>query len=248
MKYIKIFEDFNNHSDLKDLILAVSESPVHIKTLNSFQIWQCENLDEAGLNDLKERLSYLDLDAFDCGKYYESGTEIGHRLIICEKGKVNLIPVDTYGEKVADIFRKYPASWFFYSIFDVVWEYDYRDSEYDYRGSETLYSYLAVTSKKSTVRELLDIHIDYQPKMSFDLNITSPSVDNNQIKTQSVYESTNGSPWSFYDQTYISGNDCSILDYVSHGVNEVQDKLSHQLFFKYMEEKGINPKVGSWAR
>ena len=25
-KYIKIFEDFNNHSDLKDLILAVSES------------------------------------------------------------------------------------------------------------------------------------------------------------------------------------------------------------------------------
>ena len=46
MKYIKIFEDFNNHSDLKDLILAVSESPVHIKTLSGFQIWQCENLDE----------------------------------------------------------------------------------------------------------------------------------------------------------------------------------------------------------
>ena len=228
MKYIKIFEDFNNNTGLKDLILAVSESPVHIKTLSGFQIWQCENLDEAGLNDLKERLSYLDLEAFDCGKYYESGTEIGHRLIICEKGKVNLIPVDTYDEKVADIFRKYPASWFFYSIFDVVWEYDYR---------------------KSTVRELLDIHIDYQPKMSFDLNITSPSVDNNQIKTKSVYESIHGSPWSFYDQTYITGYDCSILDYVSrYGVNEVQDKLGHQLFFKYMEEKGINPKVGSWAR
>jgi hypothetical protein len=228
MKYIKIFEDFNNNTGLKDLILAVSESPVHIKTLSGFQIWQCENLDEAGLNDLKERLSYLDLEAFDCGKYYESGTEIGHRLIICEKGKVNLIPVDTYGEKVADIFRKYPASWFFYSIFDVVWEYDYR---------------------KSTVRELLDIHIDYQPKMSFDLNITSPSVDNNQIKTKSVYESIHDSPWSFYDQTYITGYDCSTLDYVSrYGVNEVQDKIGHQLFFKYMEEKGINPKVGSWAR
>ena len=81
MKYIKIFEDFNNHTGLKDLILAISESPVHIKTLSGFQIWQCENLDEAGLNDLKERLSYLDLEAFDCGKYYESGTEIGHRYI-----------------------------------------------------------------------------------------------------------------------------------------------------------------------
>jgi hypothetical protein len=225
-----MFEDFGSErdSEIKDLILSVSESPELVRSWEDMEVWQCEDMDEGRLVELKEKLSYIHLEAFDCGKYYESGTEIGNRLIICEKEKVNLIPVDTYGEKVADIFRKYPASWFFYSIFDVVWEYDYR---------------------KSTVRELLDIHIDYQPKMSFDLNITSPSVDNNQIKTKSVYESIHGSPWSFYDQTYISGHDCSILDYVSrYGVNEVQDKLGHQLFFKYMEEKGINPKVGSWAR
>ena len=221
MKYIKIFEDFNNPTDLKDLILSVSESPVHIKTLSGFQIWQCENLDEAGLNDLNERLSYLDLEAFDCGKYYESGTEIGHRMIICEKGKVNLIPINKYGDKIARVFLEHPVSWLFYSLYDVKWKFDY---------------------VKKTVRDHLVISFDYSP-------VSDLRPFRQSLRSRTVYDSVYGKPWSFEDQIYITHHDCQIFETISRfGVNEVQDLLSHRCFFEYMNKECMSPKIGSALR
>lgn len=234
MRYIKLFEGFVGVSsfdpEVKDMILAVSEKPDYVGGFSCFHFWQCETMDEERLADLNERLSFIGLEAFDGDSYYENGTEVGRRLIICDEGKVNLIPVDTYGKAVAEMFDKYPSSRFFYSIFDVEWEYNHR---------------------KSDVRQVLEIRVSYMPKTGFDVLGSSPSVDATQSKiiTKSVYETSHGAPWEFYDQTYIIKADCPILDYINRfGVNEVQDRLGHYLFFTYMDKKGVKPlRTTGWG-
>ena len=221
MKYIKIFEDFSSEAEIKDLILSVSESPELVRSWQDIQVWQCEDMYDNRLAELKERLSYLDLDAFDCGKYYESGQEFGHRLLICEKEKVNLIPIDKYGDKIARVFREHPFSWLFYSLYDVKCKFDY---------------------VKKTVRDHLVISFDYSP-------VSDLSTFRQSLRSRTVYDSTYGTPWSFDDQIYITQHDCQIFETISRfGVNEVQDLLSHRCFFEYMNKEVKSPDVGSALR
>ena len=224
MRYIKTFEDFGSgrDSEIKDLILSVSESPELVRAWEDVQVWRCEGLDDGRLAELKERLSYLDLDVFDCGKFYENGQEVGHRLLICESGKVNLVPVDKYGDKIARVFREHPFSWLFYSLYDVEWKFDY---------------------VKKAVRDNLVISFDYSP-------VSDLSPFKQSLRSRTVYDSKIGlTPWSFDDQIYITQHDCQIFETISRfGVNEVQDLLSHRCFFEYMNREGKSPEVGSALR
>ena len=218
-----MFEDFGSErdSEIKDLILSVSESPELVRAWQDIQVWQCEDMDDGRLAELKERLSYLDLDAFDCGKFYENGQEVGRRLLICEKGKVNLVPVDKYGDKIARVFREHPSSWLFYSLYDIKWKFDY---------------------VKKGVRDYLVISFEYLP-------LSDLSTFRQSLRSRTVYDSAYGTPWSFDDQIYVTQHDCQIFETISRfGVNEVQDLLSHQCFFEYMNNEGKVPDVGSALR
>ena len=220
MRYIKMFEDFGSErdSEIKDLILSVSESPELVRSWEDMEVWQCEDMDEGRLVELKERLSYIHLDAFDCGKLYENGQEVGHSIVICETGKVNLIPIGEYGDKIARVFREHPASWFFYSLYDVKWKFDY---------------------VKRGVRDNLVISFDYLP-------VSDLSPFRQSLRSRTVYDSAYGTPWSFDDQIYITHHDCQVFESISRfGVNEVQDILSHRCFFEYMNKENKSPDVGS---
>lgn len=215
MKYIKIFEDFMSDSEIKDLILSVSESPEQVRVWKDMQVWQCEDMDDERFAELKERLSYIHLDVFDCGKFYDNGQDVGHRLVICEKEKVNLIPIDKYGDKIARVFREHPASWFFYSLYDVKWKFDFIEK---------------------SVRNDLVISFDYSP-------VSDLSSFGRSLWSKAVYDSAYGTPWSFYDILYITQHDCQFLGSISRfGVNEVQDLLSHRCFFEYMNKEGTPPE------
>ena len=223
MRYIKMFENFVifPEREIKDYILSVSESPELVRSWGDMQVWECDVMGEESFVELKERLSYLDLDVFDCGKFYENGQDVGHRLVICEKEKVNLIPIDKYGDKIARVFREHPFSWLFYSLYDVEWKFDY---------------------VKKAVRDILVISFDYSP-------VSDLSPFRQSLRSRAFYDSAYSTPWSFDDQIYITQHDCQIFETISRfGVNEVQDLLSHRCFFEYMNKEGKSPDVGSALR
>ena len=227
MRFIKFFEDYN--TDLKSVILSVVESPERIALNFGFQIWGCENMDEESMDDLNYRLSAMDtdLEAFLLGPHYDNGVVTQYRFIICQKGWVDLIPVDKYGEETANIFRKNPSARFFLSLFDLE---------------------SSVSESTDNSRRKVSVNLDFVPKL-----IIRPQ-SAAKIRTKGTY-TENYMPkeliqkgavtvWTYYDQTYVTHHDFWIFDYIaSFGINEFQQILGKKLLCEYLDSKGEKYKI-----
>jgi hypothetical protein len=229
MRYIKIFEDFGQDPELKDLILTVVETPEKIAHKFGFQIWGCENIDEESLDDLNYRLSAMDtdLEAFLLGPHYDNGVMAQYRFIICQKGWVDLIPLDKYGEETANIFRKNPSARFFLSLFDLE---------------------SSVSESTDNSRRKVSVNLDFVPKP-----IIRPQ-SAAKIRTKGTYTENYvpkelakmgyATPWTYFDQTYVTHHDFWIFDYTaSFGINEFQQILGKKLFSEYLDSKGEKYKI-----
>jgi len=229
MKFIKFFEDYNN--DLKSIILSVVESPERIEYKFGFQIWGCENMDEESLDDLNYRLSAMDtdLEAFLLGPHYDNGVLVQYRFIICQKGWVDLIPVDKYGEEIVGILRKNPSARFFLSLFD-------------------LESSVSESTDNSNSRRKVSVNLDFVPK-----SLVRPQ-SAAKIRTKGTYTENYvpkelakmgyATPWTYFDQTYVTHHDFWIFDYTSRfGINEFQQILVKKLFCEYLDSKGEKYKI-----
>lgn len=232
MRFINLFEDFgsaNLDPDLKSIILSVVEEPEKIEQKFGFQIWGCESMDEESLDELNYRLSAMDtdLEAFLLGPHYDRGVMVQYRFVICQKGWVDLIPVDKYGEETAGILRDHPSARFFLSLFDLE---------------------RSVSESTSNSRRKVSVNLDFVPKPlvrpQSAAKIRTKSGFTENYVPKELAKMGYATPWSYFDQTYVNNHDFWIFDYIaSFGINEFQSIFGKTLFREYLDSKGEKYKL-----